>query len=240
MDNVDEYKARNAARETKQRGRQDNAERIRRESLPFWKQPDKVAKYTGYLQLYTLVLTIATCALVAATIKTAIILHSTDERIGEQVSSMQRQLSLMEFDQRPWVGIFKVKAPVPILPGQGFSAEITVKNGGKSPALNVRAFFESKFQGAKTFNEIQIPEGLKGSSSFLLPSQQIVYPMDISGDETQKAAEKQHGLLNIVGRIEYEDSIGNSLWTRFCQYYELDPSFRRLSTCEKGNDEGKK
>src|ERR1700678_2868986 len=165
--NVEEYKANNRKREARKEREKDDIEKARLEAFPFWKQGDKVTKYTGYLQLYTAILTIATIALFVATVTTAIILHNTDEKIGKQATdthilaeaadkqaaAMQGQLAIMA-EQLNVTGreyVF-VKGPIsnPVI--NNLTKKMTaiqivnqLENVGNTPTKDMSAFINLKF-----------------------------------------------------------------------------------------------
>ena len=63
-------------------------------------------------------------------------LHSTDITIRNQADIAERQLRLLEADQRPWVGMHIVT----LVQGQAnekFEVKFTLKNFGRGPALNL-------------------------------------------------------------------------------------------------------
>jgi hypothetical protein len=79
MGAIEEYKARNAAREA-QRAEQKKAPK----KEPWWfNQPLAIDRFTGWLQLYTLLLVIVTVGSVW-------VLNSTDEKVRESYSAVQR------------------------------------------------------------------------------------------------------------------------------------------------------
>lgn len=98
----------------------------------FFNHPDKIVRYTGWLQLYTLALFVATLLLFSAAVVTAIILHNTDDKIN-------RQLGLMEADLRPWIKVeTEVYQDLDLRQGSGaIPIKFILVNVGKSPAFNV-------------------------------------------------------------------------------------------------------
>jgi hypothetical protein len=150
--NREEYEAKKKAETSRQKEKRESAESharlgcIERREVElakvwFFRHPDKTVKYTGYLQLFTAVLAVATIALFGATIYTAHVLKGTDEKIGEQVTALGRQLTLMEFEQRPWIKISDIKIVRPFVFGSVGDASVSIKiegiNVGKSVAFNV-------------------------------------------------------------------------------------------------------
>jgi hypothetical protein len=147
-----EYEARKAAESARQQAKREQLERDakarrdRRREIAlskkrFFCHPDKTVRYTGYLQLFTAVLAVATAALVAATVYSAFVLHSTDEKIGSQVKAMSQQLELMEADQRPWISAKTTfDGDISYEPeGLVVPFKFDIKNPGKSPAHHVFA-----------------------------------------------------------------------------------------------------
>jgi hypothetical protein len=71
-------------------------------------------------------------------------LRSTDDKIGEQVAALGRQLTLLETDQRPWVHVPVFSINEPIIhdaTGINITWSFTLINSGKSPAQHVGAGF---------------------------------------------------------------------------------------------------
>jgi len=98
--------------------------------LWFFRHPDKLTSYTGWLQLYTAVLSTATVALVGATIYSAIVLRHTDEKIG-------RQLDEMQATRRPWITVkAEIAGPLVFVPTPHIDVNFTIKNIGQSPAMS--------------------------------------------------------------------------------------------------------
>lgn len=95
-----------------------------------------IACWTRILGLSTILLFFATAAM-------GFILYRTDERIGEQVEGLHRQLALMENDQRPWIKVEAEAFGDFFFPESGSMrlAHTPIKyfvvNTGKEPAFNV-------------------------------------------------------------------------------------------------------
>jgi hypothetical protein len=143
--NRQEYETRKAAHQTRQNHKKEKQERAAQEAemakTPFWNHPDRIVRYTGWLQLYTFALFGATALLFGAAVITAYILHGTDEKIGTQANAIERQLKVMEADQRPWIkSMFDL---ISFRFTDTMDAEITYfgtfRNIGKSPAQNIRS-----------------------------------------------------------------------------------------------------
>jgi hypothetical protein len=86
-----EYEARKAAQKSRQEQTASEHERAAHEAElakeRFWKHPDKIARYTGWLSWYTFALFVATLFLFFTAVITACILHRTDESIRLQTRS---------------------------------------------------------------------------------------------------------------------------------------------------------
>jgi hypothetical protein len=101
----------------------------------WFNQPDPTERFTGWLVAWT-------ALLFCATIANVIVINHTDDKIGEQAKIANRQLAVMEIDQRPWVSM--VSLPEIIEPLRLFDKnwaeiglKIKIKNSGKSPARHV-------------------------------------------------------------------------------------------------------
>ena len=145
--------------------------------------------------------------------------------------ALEGQLREMREEQRPWVGIDVASASAK--PGETLNALVTVKNAGKTPALNVHAVFRT---GLLKFNsEDGVDECHGCSQSVLLPDANVNYvvPLAIPAEMAAK-----HAAPAIFGRVDYEDSSGSGYWTTVCRYYEI--AFQLLASCPNGNAVGKK
>lgn len=145
--NREEYEAKkkaDSAQQQEKRSKFESEARARRDAKRwFFRHPDKIVKYTGYLQLFTAVLATATVFLFGATIYTAVVLHSTDEKIG-------RQLELSEADLRPYIFVDYIErtgtqdfaSPFGWAHNEGamfIRQPIHITNYGKAPAVIVKA-----------------------------------------------------------------------------------------------------
>jgi hypothetical protein len=150
----EQYETKKAADKARQEEQQRAAYEADIAKISFWRQPDGIVRYTGWLSLYTLALFFATLLLFGATVISTIILHNTDEKVGvqaeatnrlaknagNQVAVMQGQLKEMQAAQRPWVyaadivpaGHIVLEAGQYILP-----LRFSIKNTGHLPAFSV-------------------------------------------------------------------------------------------------------
>jgi hypothetical protein len=79
-----------------------------------------------------------TAVLCVVTGYTAIILHETDVKIGEQAFAMTTQLHLLESDQRPWIKVDVEKFDdLHLSDWPGLPVKFFVENVGRTPAFNV-------------------------------------------------------------------------------------------------------
>ncbi|QLH69597.1 hypothetical protein [Rhodopseudomonas palustris] len=122
----EDYEAKKAADEDRynRKQRADKEAKWARES--FLRHPDRMIKYTGYLQLYTLVLSVSTILLFAATIYNAVVLHSTDEKIGESYTAVQR----------PFVTAKDVIVDENVMPGYWMFG-VRFENNGNTPTYKM-------------------------------------------------------------------------------------------------------
>jgi hypothetical protein len=121
------YEARKAERQAvTERRRQEHLESGTR----FWRHPDRLLRYTGWLQAYTLALSLGTIALFVATGISALILHNTDVTVRGQLDEMKAA-------RRPWVAIVPQIDGDAYFDAKGFPLPITfdLHNTGLSPAL---------------------------------------------------------------------------------------------------------
>lgn len=95
-----------------------------------------VAKAIGNIEADRLV-AYGTFVVAIATFALVIVTHDTDVKVGRQLNAFERQLALMENEQRPWVHLSSITLASPLVVSEG-AARITIqfdlKNSGKSPA----------------------------------------------------------------------------------------------------------
>lgn len=149
MGAIEEYKARNAAREAGRAKKQEPPEKR------FWwfNQPVPIDRFTGWLVAWTALLFVAT-------IGNVIILKHTDDKIGAQAEIAAGQLTVMkgqldimkiqEADQRPWVSFTEPQILSDLIVTKNsatmtFSA--TLQNTGHVPAENVTPYIQSYIFG---------------------------------------------------------------------------------------------
>jgi hypothetical protein len=111
MGAIEEYKARNAARDARRAKQQKTPQKE-----PWWfNQPLAIDRFTGWLQVYTLLLVIATTGSV-------FVLHNTDEKIRESYAAVQR----------PFVTAKEVIIDPDMLPGYWMFG-VRFENSGSTP-----------------------------------------------------------------------------------------------------------
>jgi hypothetical protein len=138
MGAIEDYKARNAAREARRAEKQKPPEKR------YWwfNLPNPIDRFTGWLVAWTAMLFLATVGNVW-------VIHHTDEKIGKQaevaegqLQVMQSQLEAMQRDQEPRLMTLKLEGPTYISgPGNrdpGFiSWKVAFTNSGKGAAIDV-------------------------------------------------------------------------------------------------------
>jgi hypothetical protein len=145
MGAIEEYKARNTARDARRAETKKPPGRVR-----WWfSQPVPIDRFTGWLVAWTALLFIATAANV-------LVLNHTDEKIGkqakiatdqakiaaDQAKIMRNQLDVMEADQRPWISMVampKIASPLHMITNSWATVDLTftIKNSGRLPARRV-------------------------------------------------------------------------------------------------------
>jgi hypothetical protein len=149
--------------------------------IRFFRHPDRIVRYSGWLQLYTFALFAATLLLFGAAGITAVILHNTDTATHElataalkqagaadkQAKALQGQLALVEANQRPWMKIQTLAPNVspidPRLGGLRYAGQnavgflplhLLLKNVGNSPAFDVRVGVGQFFGYAQKIDDL--------------------------------------------------------------------------------------
>jgi hypothetical protein len=133
MTALEQYKAQNRARDARKAGTAETERQAIREAeiahVWWWNHPDRIIKYTGWLSAYTLALFVATLLLFIGSVITVVVLN--------------RQLTVMEADQRPWVSLESVNLSSSLIfddKGLRLSIDYELKNVGRSPALDTRFY----------------------------------------------------------------------------------------------------
>jgi hypothetical protein len=116
MGAVEEYKARNAAREARRAEKQQPPKK----NVWWFREPLPIDRFTGWLVAFTALLFIAT-------IVNAVVLWITDHTLRET----------LEANNRAWVAVTDaIGDPTPGL-NQVVTAKISLRNSGQSPALKL-------------------------------------------------------------------------------------------------------
>jgi hypothetical protein len=175
---------------------------------PWWfQESEPVARFTGYVGLFTLVL-----AIVA----------------GMQTWILSNQLTEMRDDKRPWVGVEGVQSG-PFEKDKPLKIEVIVKNTGRTPALNVTANFT-------TFGPVMPtdPKSVKAMpcskdciTMVLWPNGTSIYTVFVPAERMTESAinlinNKQSSII-IEGRIDYLDVADKPHKTIICNSYAVAP-----------------
>ena len=153
----EEYEARKAAQEAR-RSEQSEA---KKRNVYWFRHPDPVAKFTGWVAIYTLVLAVAT-------IGSGFILYKTDLTLYETLLATQR----------PWISV--EIAPISDLfinPGSmDGQFRFSLKNVGKSPAISVAVTAEIVLESFHTDIPVEQARICKNSiTSIFFPSLKAGY-----------------------------------------------------------------
>jgi hypothetical protein len=133
-----------------------------------------------------------------------------------QMIAMQRQLGIMQADQRPWVGLNGID---PIAdkadPTATLAYVLEVKNGGKSPAMNAKI----KIKGAPgDCSQISLPtqpcdgDDCTFDGIMMLPEVPIGARVPKIGEPTIKPGSD----VCLILRVDYQDADGASHKTGVC------------------------
>lgn len=141
--------------------------------------------------------------------------------------------------QRPWVGIHLVTTGT-LDAYRPFLIKVTLRNSGRSPALQWRAFFEPEatIQQAKDFNIKSIENPYESySSGVLMPDATFTIDISVPGDwlteEQVSRIKSKTDTINIFGQTDYVDYSGNRHKTLITMFYDVYSS--RFGYCTQGN-----
>jgi hypothetical protein len=222
MGAIEEYRARNIARDARRTQKKKPPDRVR-----WWfNHPVPIDRFTGWLVAWTALLFIATVANV-------VVLNHTDEKIGvqakiaaDQAKIMRNQLDVMEADQRPWISMVampKIASPLHMITSSWATVDLTftIKNSGRLPARRVAIALkivgyprstdllgeQQRFCGR---GDEPLPPGAKYTEFTIFPGDQYEVTESASAlandlVEMRASNNKQRALVaGIVGCINYQ------------------------------------
>lgn len=137
---------------------------------------------------------------------------------------------------RPWVGVDSVSAS-PLRPYEKLSVTATVRNTGRTPALNVAIVLNTSKTAGSGPSRPELNECSGCPESVLLPNSALA--IDATGNDpaltpgtiNRVTAGEETILLN--GRIDYKDLAGQAHRTLVCLTYR--PKTSSFSACPSGN-----
>jgi hypothetical protein len=149
----------------------------------------------------------------------------------------------MQIDQRAWIGVESIDA-IPRTPetGKTLSANVRMRNTGKTPARNIRQVGSlDAITGAPTSKYV----GTVRLAGNLSPNASATIPFTPLGDGNHQPlrlndeilAALRAGQLKLVvhGRIDYDDVFGDPHWTTYCALLAV-PFNEQFELCEGQND----
>jgi hypothetical protein len=155
-----------------------------------------------------------------------------------QQTVMQGQLDSMEVDQRPWLGVSSVVAvPDIISPGKDFTARITIKNTGRSPASKW-AFIGGPrlvIQEATKFESIRLQHGR--DAGFLPPNGEFTIDVGLDGKALTGSLVKRimskQDIIYLFARTDFIDNLNKKRCLHICMQY--GPDVKRFGYCPDAN-----
>lgn len=107
------------------------------------------------------------------------------DAINQQVAALQKlAASVINWQtalDRPWVGIETVTA-TPLVANQPFTLKAVIRNSGRSPALNVRAFVYTAVRAVKDTPDPHIAECNSCAQTVILPNAVFNYDLSVGID----------------------------------------------------------
>jgi hypothetical protein len=204
MGAVEEYKARNAAREARRAEKQQPPKKF----VWWFREPLPIDRFTGWLVAFTALLFVAT-------IVNAIVLWITDHTLRET----------LEANNRAWVAVTSaISDAAPVL-NQVVTAKVNLRNSGQSPALKFAYWMNIVGVAAEGEDKFTYPEGdICSSASY--PGATTMFPSATPVDfgfttiaqirYTQEMIDKKV-VLFLRGCAKYE-TFKKMRFTRFCYY----------------------
>jgi hypothetical protein len=154
---------------------------------------------------------------------------------AEKVAGIEKADPLLTLD-RPWVGTDSISV-TPLRAARDLTIKANIRNGGRSPAINVRMNFRAATPAAKASPVGDIEECDSCARSILLPNASTSYEVTIDGsvlsaDEVKRITNGTDTIL-LYGRIDYTNPTESHHTTMVCMTYV--PSRSGFSACVSGN-----
>jgi hypothetical protein len=139
---------------------------------------------------------------------------------------------------RPWVGVDSVVPTRALVINQPYGLRVLIRNGGRSPALAVRAVLNTAVRPSGDLSLPSVDECSNCARPIILPNGTLGYEVTINADVlTKDVADQLNSGTNTIlvfGRIDYSDSAAKTHLTTVCMKY--DPSSAFFDACAQGND----
>jgi hypothetical protein len=158
--------------------------------------------------------------------------------------TLSESIDSLQLDERPWVYVSSFNlSSEPEVGKDAPKISITPFNSGKTPALDVKAFYETfsspiKIEPTSTFKTLEpprdsiLPPNFPGGVIGTYPINSILKPGLFAGYGQGKVA------IYINVKITYSDEFGNRYWTTACAWHTHDYPDNVFTMCKKGNEVG--
>lgn len=153
---------------------------------------------------------------------------SMDDSVSQSREALNQTIEVARSEQRAWVGAECCKGDLEV--GKPFDVSVYLKNSGRSPAIEFRAWAtaEPKKAGEKpTFTRFATRTPSRG---ILVPN--AVYKIDVNpakgkdmGEVPVQAIKTGKIKIYIYGRANYKDIFGRPHWVTFCSYFTTDGKY---------------
>jgi hypothetical protein len=226
-----------------------------------WQQISKVANnawtFVKAPESTNVAIAVATIVIAVATVYTYLEIHggstqtdriiAADERIakamegtvGQAGKALDASINASRTDQRAWLGMEKID--VLFVVGQPLEFEASVRNSGKTPAVNVISTSVAEFIARNQEPHFSSPPEIPVGHGIEMPGHVFGVGFRIFTvnpglptilDEGRHAVVLTQPLrasiidgtsrLSLHGRIDYRDIFGRPHWTRWCAFLEVD------------------
>ena len=126
----------------------------------------------------------------------------------------------------------------PLVANQPFTLKAVIRNSGRSPALNVRAFVYTAVRAVKDTPDPHIAECNSCAQTVILPNAVFNYDLSVGIDvlTQEKVDHIKSGseVILLLGRIDYSDAVAVEHATTVCMTYVPKPV--SFSTRAHGNE----
>lgn len=153
----------------------------------------------------------------------------------ERLNDLGNSIALMKL-ARPWVGVERISF-TPLRLSQPFKINALIRNGGRSPAMDVRMTFSAVMPATNAVSMPQLDKCRDCDEKLLMPGATTTDELSIdrhllSADEIKRIQTGTDKIM-VFGRIDYSDPADRGHSTTVCMFYA--PKVNAFEECPSGN-----